>query len=204
MTAISQEVVATAHARLHSDEEVLERLYHRHRAQINSFCMRELGSREDADDATQLTFLNAYRGLSRGTVPEYETAWLFRIARNVCLNSRRSSSRRRRVEMPVDLDGIDSAHLVDAAEADELVGLKEVLLTLPALQREAILRREWQGMTYREIAADLGVSQAAIETAIFRARKAIIRGLEGTPSRTARRLSPIGLGNGQGHGNGHG
>jgi RNA polymerase sigma-70 factor (ECF subfamily) len=193
MTAISHEVVSTARARPRSDAGALERLYHQHRAQINSFCMRELGSHEDADDATQLTFLNAFRGLSRGTVPEYETAWLFRIARNVCMNSRRSSSRRRRVEMPADLDGIDSAYLVDAYEADELVGLKEILSALPPLQRDAILRREWQGMTYREIAADLGVSQAAIESAIFRARKAIIRGIQEAPSHTARGRSPMQL-----------
>jgi len=163
-------------------------MYERHGKQIASYCRRELGSREDADDATQLTFLNAFRGLARGAAPDYESAWLFHIARNVCLNSRRSSLRRGRVETPSDFEGIDAVMPTGADRAVELVGLKEFLLTLPQLQRNAILRREWQGMSYGEIAADLGVSEAAVETAIFRARRAIVRMLEGSSPRPPARL----------------
>ena len=44
--------------------------------------------------------MNAFRGLSRGIVPELESAWLFKIAHNVCLSRRRSSWRRGKVEAP--------------------------------------------------------------------------------------------------------
>jgi RNA polymerase sigma factor (sigma-70 family) len=184
---VSPEQLATARAVTRPEDEALKRLFERHRAQIASFCMRELGSREDADDATQLTFINAFRGLSRGADPEYESAWLFQIARNVCLNSRRSSFRRRKVETPSDLETVDATHLQMAEASDDLFALKAALSTLPDLQRQVILRREWQGMTYREIAADLEVSEAAVETAIFRARRAMALALGDAPARAKRR-----------------
>ena len=177
MTTISIEVVEAVPALPQPDEQELARLYEVHRAQINRFCMRELGSREDADDATQITFLNAFRGLSRGAAPKYESAWLFRIAHNVCLNSRRSAFRRRRVEVPSDLHELDSADHSNREHADDLVGLEEVLRSLPELQRRALLLREWRGLSYREIGAELELSQAAVETVIFRARRSVAQGL---------------------------
>ena len=75
-------------------------LYERYSAQIYGFCLHQLRSREEAEDAVQTTFMNAFRGLQRGVVPELESAWLFKIAHNVCLSRRRSSWRRGRVKAP--------------------------------------------------------------------------------------------------------
>ena len=72
--------------------------YERHSSRIFGFCLSRLGSREDAEDAMQMTFLNAQRGLGRGVVPEFELAWLFKIAQNVCHNRHQSAKRRGRVE----------------------------------------------------------------------------------------------------------
>ena len=72
-------------------------LYERHSSRIFGFCLSRLGSREDAEDALQLTFLNAQRGLGRGVIPEFELAWLFKIAQNVCHNRHQSAKRRGRV-----------------------------------------------------------------------------------------------------------
>src|SRR6476646_5041115 len=79
-------------------------LYEEYANQIFRYCLHQLGSREEAEDAVQSTFLNAFRGLKRGVVPELEAAWLFKIAHNVCLSRRRSSWRRGRVESPADFD----------------------------------------------------------------------------------------------------
>ncbi len=49
---------------------------------------------------------------------------------------------------------------------------------MPEQQRRAILLREWQGLSYREIAGELEVSQSAVETLIFRARRSLAQGLE--------------------------
>src|ERR1700749_1236747 len=96
MAAVPSEGPAAAvRSPLAPADEVASRLYERHRRQIFTFCLRQLGNREEAEDATQSTFLNAFRGLKRGTTPEFETAWLYKIAHNVCLNGRQATSCRR-------------------------------------------------------------------------------------------------------------
>src|SRR5207253_9186392 len=78
-------------------------LYERYSAQIYRYCLGRLRSREDAEDAVQNTFLRVYAALRKGVVPEFESAWLFKIAHNVCLSRSLGASRRSRVESPQDL-----------------------------------------------------------------------------------------------------
>src|SRR2546421_2875848 len=163
-------------------------LYERYSGQILGYCMHQLGSREEAEDAVQTTFMNAFRGLQRGIVPELESAWLFKIAHNVCLSRRRSSWRRGKVEAPNNFEVLQE--IVPGREhvADELIRVQDVLEDMPENQRRAILLREWQGLTYREISTELGLSQAAVETLIFRARRALAQGLEQDADTWKKRL----------------
>lgn len=163
-------------------------LYERYSAQIHSYCLHQLGSREEAEDAVQTTFMNAFRGLSRGIVPELESAWLFKIAHNVCLSRRRSSWRRGKIEAPNNFEVLQEIIPGREQVGDELIGLQDVLETMPENQRRAILLREWQGLTYREISTELGLTQAAVETLIFRARRALAQGLEQDADTWKKRL----------------
>jgi RNA polymerase sigma factor (sigma-70 family) len=163
-------------------------LYERYSAQILGYCLHQLGSREEAEDAVQTTFMNAFRGLSRGIVPELESAWLFKIAHNVCLSRRRSSWRRGKIEAPNNFEVLQEVIPGREQISDELIGLQDVLETMPENQRRAILLREWQGLTYREISAELGLTQAAVETLIFRARRALAQGLEQDADTWKKRL----------------
>jgi RNA polymerase sigma factor (sigma-70 family) len=164
-----------AHAAPEAD--ATRRLYEQYARQIYAYCLQQLRSKEEAEDATQSTFLNAFRGLQRGVDPEFESAWLYKIAHNVCLTRQRSSTRRRRVESPGDLDAIQDVLPAREVESDELIGLPEALHDMPEQQRRALLLREWQGLSYREIADELELSQAAVETLIFRARRTLANGL---------------------------
>ena len=163
-------------------------LYERYSAQIHGYCLHQLGSREEAEDAVQQTFMNAFRGLSRGIVPELESAWLFKIAHNVCLSRRRSSWRRGKIEAPNNFEVLQEVIPGREQLSDELIGLQDVLETMPENQRRAILLREWQGLTYREISTELGLTQAAVETLIFRARRALAQGLEQDADTWKKRL----------------
>ena len=160
------------------EADVTRALYEQYANQVFRYCLHQLGSREEAEDAVQSTFLNAFRGIKRGVVPELEAAWLFKIAHNVCLSRRRSAWRRGRIESPADFEVIEELTPAPSRRADELIGLQEVLEGLPEAQRRAILLREWQGLSYREIAAELELSQGAVETLIFRARRSLASGLE--------------------------
>jgi RNA polymerase sigma factor (sigma-70 family) len=155
-----------------------EGLYERHSAKILSYCHHQLGSREEAEDAVQTTFMNAFRALGRGVVPEAESAWLFKIAENVCLSRRRSSWRRGRIESPSDFEVIEEIVPGPSRQRDELIGIEDALASMPGQQRRAILLREWQGLSYREISEELELSQSAVETLIFRARRSLAHGLE--------------------------
>src|SRR4051794_7603426 len=154
-----------------SVENATHDLYRRYGKQIYAYCYHKLRSREEAEDAVQTTFMNAFRSLQRGATTQFEQAWLFKIAQNVCFARQTSSSRRLRLEAPNDFEVLQE--LVPAREGEqplELMGLEAALEQMPENQRRAILLREWQGLSYREIAAELQLTQAAVEMLIFRAR----------------------------------
>src|SRR5919199_6306639 len=130
-------------------------LYTRHGQRIFSYCVYQLGDRHDAEDAVQGTFLQALRALARGIVPIAEVPWLLKIANNVCLTQRRSRSRRARVESTRDLHAVEQFLPTQARDDDELFHLDTALANLPERERRAILLREWQGLSYREVAEEL-------------------------------------------------
>jgi RNA polymerase sigma-70 factor, ECF subfamily len=155
--------------------DALTGLYERHASRVFQYCLNWLRSREEAEDAAQTTFLYAYRGLDRGVVPAHERPWLLSIARNVCL-SRTDAARRRAVEVAQDPHALEET-VAAPAPSNDLDGLTDALATLTEQQRHAILLREWHGLTYSEIAERLELSQAAVETLLFRARRSLARRL---------------------------
>jgi RNA polymerase sigma-70 factor (ECF subfamily) len=155
--------------------DALTGLYERHADRVFQYCLNWLRSREEAEDAAQTTFLYAYRGLDRGVVPTHERPWLLSIARNVCL-SRTDAARRRAVEVAQDPHALEEI-IAAPASSNELDGLADALATLTEQQRHAILLREWHGLSYSEIAERLELSQAAVETLLFRARRSLARRL---------------------------
>ena len=162
-------------------------LYERHSQRIYRYCLARLRSREEAEDAVQSTFLRAHGALRKGVVPDVESAWLFKIAHNVCLSRALANSRRARVERPHDLDDLQD-RLADIDRGnDELIGLAEALAEMPENLRRPLLLREWQGLSYAEIADRLGVTHSAVETLIFRARRRLAQALDtsGKPLRAA-------------------
>ena len=133
------------------------------------------GSRAAAEDLAQESFMRLHhKGLD--SLPAGEARfWLFRVARNLALNELSRGQTRRR------LSGQVAAALGPAApdpereyEAAERRGLiLDLLRLLPEQQRAALLLREQEEMSYREIAGVLGVSEAKVKVDIFRARSTL-------------------------------
>jgi RNA polymerase sigma-70 factor, ECF subfamily len=164
-----------------------EELFTEHSRRIYAYCLRQLGSPEEAEDALQATYLNACRSLLSGFEPEVAQAWLFKVAHNVCLTRHRSTWRRRRVERPGDIQEIEEFIASPHDPGDELLGIAEALASLSEQQRRAIVLREWQGLSYREVATELGITQGAVETLIFRARRSLAAALEAPEAPRTRR-----------------
>jgi RNA polymerase sigma-70 factor (ECF subfamily) len=154
------------------ERERTSELFGRHSGAVYRYCLRRLRSPEEAEDAVQVTYLNAWRSLKRGFEPSQPRAWLFRIAANVCADVSRSTVGSRRLELR-DPSALDDLAARENSRSDELLGLSEALRDLPMRQRKALLLREWQGLSYDEIASQMAVSDAAVETLLFRARNKV-------------------------------
>jgi RNA polymerase sigma-70 factor (ECF subfamily) len=157
-----------------------EDLFAAYSQRVYAYCLRILGSPEEAEDALQETYCNAWASLKRGCKPREPRAWLFAIAHNACGSLLRVRARIAR-EHPHPADEIDRAFAGAEPDRDRLIGLERAIDSLPHKQRRALLLREWRGLSYDEVAAELGVSLAATETLIFRARNSVATALDRAP-----------------------
>ena len=177
----------------HAAGERAERLYEDYSGRVYRYCLSRLDSPEEAEDALQTTYLNAWRSLSGGVEPVSPRPWLFQIAANVCSATLRTRLTGAKVELRSNeaLDRIAT----NAEPNDDLLGLSAALGQLPERQRRALLLRDWRGLSYDEIAAELNSSYQAVETLLFRARRSVAAGLRkpepsSVPAR-ARALAPL-------------
>jgi RNA polymerase sigma-70 factor (TIGR02960 family) len=181
--ASADEIVSAAIA---GDEPAFATLAERHRRELHVHCYRMLASFDEAEDAVQETFLNAWRGRSGFEGGSQFRAWLYRIATNVCLdmlrrNSRRATGVRSFAEVPW-IQPYPDVLLDQAAPADEQpeavavqretisLAFLAALQVLPPRQRAALIARDVLGWPASETASALGTSVAAANSALQRAR----------------------------------
>jgi RNA polymerase sigma factor (sigma-70 family) len=151
-----------------------ERLYRKHAGDVYRYALVVLRNQADAEDVTQTTFLNAYRAMEQGERPRSPQNWLIAIAHNVCRQRFRQAQRR-----PTEVVYEDElAETVVEEEALSAEDIRRALGHLAFNQRSALVMRELEGRSYQEIAEILGLSLSAVETLIFRARRALREQLE--------------------------
>jgi RNA polymerase sigma factor (sigma-70 family) len=164
------------------DERGFECLFARYRAPINAYVATMVKDRGHSEDLTQEIFISALRSMRSAEQPVVFKPWLYRIARNACIDSHRRSGRggaeipaagaERRLES-------DPPRLVAAAPRPQDVvaarerfdGLYRALAQLPRVDRSLIVLREFEGRSYREIVERSGLTAPAVESALFRARR---------------------------------
>ncbi|HEV7773083.1 MAG TPA: sigma-70 family RNA polymerase sigma factor [Conexibacter sp.] len=152
------------------DEGAFEALYDRHHPAILGFCRHMLGTREEAEDAVQHTFLAAFRDLVGSEKQIDLRPWLFAIARNRCL----SLLRARRAHVSIELaepatDGL-------AATVERREDLRELLADLSCLpedQRAALLLAELGALDHAGIATVLGCPREKVKALVFQARTSL-------------------------------
>ena len=161
-------------ARPRSDR-AFERLYQRHVGDVYRYALAVMRNQADAEDVTQTTFMNAYRAFQHGERPQKPQNWLIAIAHNVCRQRFRQSARRPS-EVSFEEDIAD--RFVDDDDAPSVEDIRRALGQLAFNQRAALVMRELEGRSYAEIAEILKLSTSAVETLIFRARRALREQLE--------------------------
>jgi RNA polymerase sigma factor (sigma-70 family) len=158
-------------------DRAFERLYRRYVADVYRYVLAVLQNEADAEDATQTAFLHAYRAYERGERAEKPLNWLIAIAHNVCRQRFRESARRPRL-VELEEDNLASRQ-TDEEETPRAEEIRRALGFLAFNQRAALVMRELQGRSYDEIGRILGLSTSAVETLLFRARRAMREQLEG-------------------------
>jgi RNA polymerase sigma-70 factor (ECF subfamily) len=178
------------------DEFAFVSIYNRYKSGVYVFCVKMLLDKEQAQDVMQETFLRVYENRDRLLKTDSFKAWLFTIARNQCLNQLRRSTRQvqfdESVEMPA---GADSP--VVSLEKDEQVEIvAHFLRQLKPEYREVIILREYQNLSYDEIAAVTRSTLSAVKSRLFKARRKLADYIEPVLSREREaaqvRLGPIG------------
>jgi RNA polymerase sigma factor (sigma-70 family) len=154
-----------------------ERIYRKHVGDVYRYALAVLRQPADAEDVAQTTFLNAYRAYQRGERPRNAQNWLIAIAHNVCRQRFRQAQRR---PDEVTFDDRVGEMVPEDDRGPSAEDIQRALGYLAFNQRAALVMRELEGRSYAEIAEILETSVAAVETLLFRARRALREQLEGT------------------------
>jgi len=174
--------LALIRAYLDGDAAAFDKLFSRYNQRIRSVCTRYVGDGPVAEDLVQDTFYNVLRSLERVDIGFNFSAWIHRIAVNLCHDELRRRSRAQQ-HLAAGGDEVEEAvlrladrdrhgHPEDALEMAHLRQLVwDVAKRLPERQRMVLTLRELQGLSYASIARVMGVSESAVETLLHRARK---------------------------------
>ena len=177
-----EELAARAAA---GNEPAFEALMTRYEARVYRLACRLTGGEADAPDVLQETFLRVHRGLASFRGESRFSTWLYRIATNAALMQRRSRARRPAESLEQFLPRFDAdgghagepSDLEAAAHAEERLDrralaekAREGVERLPELYREAFVLRDLEELATAEVAALLGIENAAVRQRVHRAR----------------------------------
>lgn len=164
------------------EDGAYQAIYDRYSNRVHSVCRRMLGNSQDAQDAAQETFLRVYQALG-GFNGRYQLGpWITRIATNVCLDHIRAKSRRPKNVLPLEIAELDTPEELEVEGPDDVAirrsesrRVRKVLQCLPPMHRAAIVLRDFEGLSYQEVAVALDISEAQVKALIHRARQGFKR-----------------------------
>ena len=153
------------------DDAWFERFYERHHANVAAYCARRVGS-VDGADATAQVFAVAWRRIDDLPDGDSGMRWLYGVARRVLGHQWRSTSRVRRLSgkvaaLPVEPQPGPEAIAQSSAEH---CLVREAVMGLRPIDREVLLLSAWEGLTHVEIAEATGLSHAAVDKRVARAK----------------------------------
>lgn len=156
---------------------------------IFALCFGMLGSEADARDATQESFIAAYRNLANFRGEAKVSSWLHRIAVNQCLTVKRRAKTRSEDflsenESAEDVTFIAPAHLSPSRTTEQnerLTLVRQAVQSLPADLRQVIVMKEFEEMTFQQISEILDLPLSTVKSRLYSALKQLRSKLERTP-----------------------
>jgi RNA polymerase sigma-70 factor (ECF subfamily) len=181
---------------LSGDEDAFRGLVDKYASSIFNLAYRMTGNAADAEDLAQEAFLQAYARLRDFRVGSRFHPWIYTIALNLCRSHLRRRSLPRWLALPREGEeerpepelperSPDPEQALLAREAEK--GLQDAIEALPFKYREVFVLRQSQELSYEEIAALLGLPLGTVEVRLFRARRLLLKSLEASNLRRAKR-----------------
>ncbi|MCY3742959.1 MAG: sigma-70 family RNA polymerase sigma factor [Candidatus Poribacteria bacterium] len=172
------------HQTVEGDVEAFNELVNRHHSKIYGLAYRMLGNPDDAADATQETFLEAYKSVKTFQFQSQFGTWLYRIGINTCQqyirksqsNERKLTAYTREAEIHGPASENDSPERV-AIKTEQNEVVQDAIGQLPPKQREVVTLYYMQHMKYREIAEILKCSEGTVASRLNQALKNLKRKL---------------------------
>jgi RNA polymerase sigma-70 factor, ECF subfamily len=163
------------------DEQAFTRLVEQYQNPVFNLCYRMLGDPYEAEDASQETFLKAYRAIRRYDNSRPFATWLLSIASHHCIDV----IRRRRMQL-VSIDSMpgetipDQQVLPEAAVRlnEEQQQIQNLLGELSPTDRSAVILYYWYEHSYEEIAEALALTESAVKSRLHRARKVLAEAMQ--------------------------
>jgi RNA polymerase sigma factor (sigma-70 family) len=160
------------------DDHAFEELYHRYQRRIGAYIYGMVHDHGRAEDITQDVFMSALRRMRATETPIAFKPWVYEIAKNACIDAFRRSKRAEEISYDAD-DGGERLHLVSKGPTPEaavdtrmsLDHLRGAFGGLSEAHHQILVMRELEGLSYRQIGEQLGMSRPSVESTLFRARR---------------------------------
>lgn len=159
------------------DRQAFEQVMRNHEDRVFSVCLRILGDRERALDATQDTFLAVFRKARQFEGRSAVGTWIYRIAVNTCYDQLRRAQRRPTESLPEHLDPADPAAEQVIESAALRPEIESALSELPPDFRNAVILSDLEGLPLPEVAEVLGVPIGTVKSRVFRGRRLLAQRL---------------------------
>jgi RNA polymerase sigma-70 factor (ECF subfamily) len=163
----------------HGDATAFETLVNRYQKSALRVAQRYIGQQTEAEDLVQEAFLRVHRhaGQYNPETASFKT-WFFAILTNLCRNAVKRGKSLSFIELPEGAPAIDDPEGAIEQE-EERAALAAAIAKLPPNQRLALILRHYEGFSYSEAAAALGISVQAFKSLLARARRSLRRELTG-------------------------
>lgn len=148
-------------------------LYHRYKHRVYAYCYRLLRHPQNAEDATQETFLKVHRSLHQLDKSASLLTWIFSIARNEAFTILRRVRPVEEIHEDTEAMWDDDSPLDRIVEKERAEIVQLCLGLLKPMYRELLILREYEQLSYAEIAQITGLTESAVRSGLFKARKAI-------------------------------
>lgn len=178
-------------------------LVSRYQDRVYGLALRMLTAPDDARDASQEIFVRVFKSLPGFDFRSSFSTWLYRVATNVCLDMLRRRGKEQKHQLPLEQENNSRNNLWDHKpgpeeiflEREKIKNLRQAVEGLPEGYRMALVLHHYQGLSYKQVAGAMGLSEKTVATRIHRAKKmlkeVLFGGEDGALPESGKNVNPV-------------